>query len=162
MKPSTNTRADYNQYVAKGMQLIHSPETRDAIVGILKLKGKAPVQLVADTVVVVIRKADNATREAGIEIQDVVKLLAAHEFVTQICEIAEAARLFTLKPDVKELALSVAVQDYVRGEISAGRIDPVRLMAQVEKGMRQISPKQRSEVLQSIDKIKKTAINYQG
>lgn len=140
--------------------MLHSPQTRDAVLSVLK--GKNPVQLVANAVVVVLQKIDNASRKAGIETQDMIKLLAAHEFVSQICEIAEAAKLFALSKDQQELALSVAVQDYVRNEISAGRIDPVRLMAQVEKGMRKLPQKQKAEVFQSINKIKQTASNYQG
>ncbi|MFA5323822.1 MAG: hypothetical protein WC373_14215 [Smithella sp.] len=160
MKESNNMKADYVQYVAKGMILLHSAETRDAILQLLK--GKNPVQMVANATVVIIQKLDSVTRNAGQEIQDVVKLFAAHEFVKQIAEIAEAARLFKLDDAHQELALSVAVQNYVRSEISAGRIDPVRLEAQVAKETRAMPIDQRKEMMQSIARIQKTAIADRG
>lgn len=161
MKPSLNSnlKIDYTQYLAKGMKILHSRETRDAIMPLLV--GDNPVQLVANATIVILQKIDNAARAEGIEVQDTVKLLAAGEFVSQLCEIAEAAKLFALDKDHQQLALAVAVQDYVRAEISAGRIDPVRLMAQVEQGTRKLTPQQKNEMTQSINKLQQTALNDQ-
>ena len=161
MKPSqyNNIKIDYTQYLAKGMKILHSPETNGAILAILK--GDNPVQLVANATIVVLQKIDTAARAKGIEVQDMVKLLAANEFVSQICEIAEAAKLFTLDDDHRQLALSVAVQDYVRQEIKAGRIDPARLMAQVEQGTRKLSAQQKEEMTQAMNKVQQTALNDQ-
>lgn len=159
--PTDNAKNDYAQYLSKGMEILHSRETRGAIISLLS-GNKTPVQRVANAAVVVLQKVDGAARSKGLEIQDATKLFAAYEIVKQICEIADAARLFTLDDQHQNLALSVAVQDYVRAEIAAGRIDPARLNAQITQGMRKLTPEQRSEVDSSIKTIQQTGAKYRG
>jgi hypothetical protein len=156
--PSQNFKGDYDKYVAKATMLIHSQETTEAVLNMLS--GQDPVQRVANATVMIMQRLDMASRQAGVEVQDTVKMFGAHEIVKMISELGEAANKLKLDDRHQELALSVAVQDYVKGEIAAHRIDPKRLQVQMEADMRKLPPKARQEIQQSQLRIQQTARQY--
>lgn len=141
----TNAKEDLSRYVSRGMQVLHSRETRDAIFRMLSAKD--PVRSVANVVLMVVQKVDDASRKAGLEVQDVIKLLAAMEFIRQIVEIAEVGKVFKLDQRGQNFALVAAVQEYLRGEIQAGRIDPASLKTKLADAIESATPQQK-EVLQ--------------
>lgn len=162
MKPTTPQQAavlsDLKQYVDKGTMLIHSPETRDPVLKMLE--GPDPVQKVADATVMIMQRLDAAGRSAGIEVQDAIKIIGAHQLVDQIVEVGEAARKFKLDQDLTHLALSVTIQDYIKIEVSAKRIDPRKLKVALAAEIRQLPPAKRKEVQQSQARIQQIARKY--
>jgi hypothetical protein len=149
---------DGEQYVNKAITLIHSPQTSPAILKMLD--GNDPVQRVADAAVMIMQRIDSASRQAGIEVQDAIKIWGAHEIVSLIVEMAEAAGKFKLVPDLVTLALSTTVQDYINGEVSARRIDPQKLKVAMQADMRNMPPKMRKEAQQSQQRLPLIARKY--
>ena len=153
-------KGDYERYTNRAITLIHSPETSDAV--LQTLQGPDPVQKVADGVVMVMQRIDAAARDKGVEVQDSVKIFGAHEIVNLVVELGEAAGVLKLEDDLRELALSVAVQDYVKGEVAARRIDPKKLQVAVDADIRKMPPKDRKEIQASQLRIQQTARKYNG
>jgi hypothetical protein len=162
VQPSqANVKHDFDNYVAKATTLIHSPETTGAIQNMLT--GADPVSKVAAATVMIMQRLDAAARAAGVEVQDTVKVYGAADIVNQVAELGEAAGKFgRLPPKLIELALSVAVQDYVKGEIAAGRIDGQKLQAQMQQDMAKIPQKERQEIQAAQVRILQTARQYNG
>ena len=156
-----NVKHDFAAYVSRATTLIHAPETTGAIQGMLA--GPDPVSKVAAATVMVMQRLDAAARTAGIEVQDAIKVFGAVEVVNMVAELGEAAgKMPVLNQHLKELALSVAVQDYVKGEVKAGRIDPQRLQVAMQADIRQLPPKQRKEIQDAQIRIQQTARAYNG
>ena len=151
---------DYQMYVAKGLEIISSTQTRDSIVTLLK--SADPVSALANTLVVVIQKLDMAARSKGTEVADFVKISGAHELINRLNDIMTAAKIASLDKNHIELAFSLAVQDYMRGEIKAGRINPAKLQQQQQMAMQKMKPKQRQEIQESLTRIQATAKAYHG
>ena len=158
-KPSQDDfKNEYTQYVTKATVLIHAPETRDSILNMIG--GADPVQSIANASVMVMQRLDLAARNAGIELQDTVRIFGANQVVHMIAEVGDAAGKFKLPERLLELALSVATQDYVKGEIAAHRIDPKKLGIALQNDMRQLPPNQRKQIQLSQIRIKETAMKY--
>lgn len=159
IQPSkADIKQDLEKYVNKAMILIHAPETRDAV--LKSLGGEDPVQRLASTAVMIMQKIDSAGRDAGIEVQDSVKVIGAHQIVDMINEVATAAGLFNLNQDLSHLALSVTVQDYVKAEVAAKRIDSQKLKVAMERDLRTLPPKIRKEAQQSPARLQQIARKY--
>lgn len=151
---------DYQMFVAKGLQLISSPETRNSMLTLLK--GGDPVNALARALVVILQKMDSAARAKGTEISDLVKMYGAHDLIVELERVAEAANIFNLDKDHVELAFSAAVQNYIKGEIQAGRINPNKLMMQTKAGLNKMKPEERQKVMQSMQRLQQTAQRYNG
>lgn len=160
-KPSqADYKGDYERYVSRATILIHSPETRESVLGLLG--GKDPVQRVANATVMVMQRIDSASRTSGIEVQDTVKMFAAHEIVKLVIELGEAAGKFKLDESLVELALSVSVQDYIKAEITARRINPQQLKVKMDADIRKLPPEERKEIQKSLQRVQQTARKYSG
>lgn len=159
VKPSSaEGKADLERYINRAITLIHSPETRGAILNMLT--NNDPVQRVADATVMVMQRIDAASRGAGIEVQDTIKMYGANEIVNLVVEFGNAAKKFNITPDLAELALSVAVQDYIKSEVQAGRINAQRLKAKMDIDIRNMPPKMQKEVKDSQMRVQQTARKY--
>ena len=157
--PSTRPMGlDLQMYIAKGLELISSPQTRQSV--LVMLKNGRPVEALAATLVVIMQRLDAAARKKGIETEDVVKIFGAHELAVELAKVGQAARIMNLDEDHVELALSVAVQDYIKGEVAAGRINPGKLQEKLRTGMAQLSPEKRQEAKAAIEKLQLTAKKY--
>ena len=151
---------DYALFVSRGLEMISAEQTKDGI--LTMLRAKDPVQSLADTLIVIIHKLDDAARQKGVEVQDSIKILGAHELINELAKVAKAANIFDLDKDHIELAFSVAVQDYVREEVQAGRINPGKLQAQMQSGVNKMGTKEREEMQAAQERIQKTARGYNG
>jgi len=151
-------KADGEKYVAKALILLHSPETRDGVVKMLT--GPDPVQRVSNVLVMVMQRVDSEARKSNLEVQDVVKAAAARAIVPEIVEIGEAAKLFNLNPDLELLAFSVSLQDYLKAEIKAGRVDSKKLAVTMQADVRSMPPKMRKEVIAAQPRIQQIARKY--
>lgn len=149
---------ELDKYNAKATVLVHSKETRKAVLSMLK--GKDPVQRVANATVTVMQRIDDAARKSGVEVQDTVKIFGAHEIVEMIIEFGSAAKIFTMDKDLAELALSVSVQDYINSEVKAGRIHAQKLNVALQADIRKLPPKTRKEMQMSQTRIAQTAKKY--
>lgn len=162
IQPSqANVKHDFDAYVSRAMMLIHSPQTTKAVQDMLG--GPDPVSRVAAATVMVMQRLDAASRASNIEVQDTVKVFGAVEIVNMVAELGEAAKKFRkLDQHLHELALAVAVQDYVKGEVKAGRINPQALQAKMQADLAQIPEKERKEIQDSQIRIQQTARKYNG
>ena len=91
-----------------------------------------------------------------------MKISGAHELINRLNHIMTAAKIASLDKNHIELAFSLAVQDYMRGEIKAGRINPAKLQQQQQMAMQEMKPKQRQEIQESLTRIQATAKAYHG
>lgn len=149
---------DAAQWLALAMDFVHGRQTRGSVGQMLK--GKDPVQALANATVMVVKRIDAASRQKGIEVEDAVKLYGAHEICTQLAEVGNDSGAFQVDEKLIELAFSVAVQEYVKGEIADGRIDPARLQAKVQQSVRNLPPEQRAEANAAVKRIAQTADEY--
>lgn len=156
---ASQIKEDFKKYVSMAIDLIHAEGTSPATIGMLK--GPDPVQQVASTTVTIMQRLDTQTRESNVELQDVVKIYAAHEIVKLLAELAEAAKLYKLDDDYQLLALATATQDYVKAEAAAGHINPKALSVQMQAGIRQLPEKERKDVLAGTQNVQKIAQRYQ-
>ena len=156
-----DVKADFDRYVARATTLIHAPETTGAVQNMLA--GPDPVSKIAAATVMIMQRLDAAARAQKIEVQDTIKTFAAVEIIGMIEELGVASGKFAkLSKELHELAVSVAVQDYVKGEVKAGRIDAKRLQVQMDADMRKLPAKQRKEIQDSQIRIQMTARKYNG
>ena len=159
---SQKVEGDINQFISKGMKLLHSEQTRD---GVLKVLQSQPnkLQAVSDAIVPIVQKIDSSARTAGGEIHDMIKLQGTAELAQQVIEIGEASgAVDKFTPEETQTALAITVQDYLKGEISAGRIDPNILQQEMNKGLGQLPPKDQEQINQSMQTIDQTAESYKN
>lgn len=123
---------DAHRLVTRGMELIHSPQTRDAMVQALKDNSNL-VQAVADQAKVIIQRVESDARKEGVKLGDISKLMGCKDLVGEIAAVAEVSGAGSLDPDDQDLAFSVAAQDYLKEEIAAGRLDPKNLQGQIKQ-----------------------------
>lgn len=154
-------KRDFTQYVAKATKVIFSPQTREAIMTTLKGPGD-PVQKTADITVMVMQRVDTMVREAGLEMQDSIRIFAGHEIVKSVAEFAEAAAAFKLNDDLVLLATSLAAQDYIKAETKAGRINAKTLEVQMQADLRKMPEKNRREIMEGAKKVQGIARKYNG
>jgi hypothetical protein len=79
-----------------------------------------------------------------------------------VVELGEAAGIFKLNKDLQERALSVTAQDYVKGEVAAGRINQQQLKVSLAADLRKMPPKLRKEIQQTQQRVVQTARKYKG
>lgn len=116
---------DKEQIVDKGTILLHSPETRDQVMQMIS--SGDPVDGVAKASVMTIQRLDEVARKAGKETSDTAKLAASIELMEQIIEIGETAKVFKFSDEQRKYAMALGIQNYMKAEIQAGRIDPQEL-----------------------------------
>lgn len=133
------------KFVVKGTRLLHDPKTRPQILQMLQ--SKEPIEATADATIMIVQRLDNMSRKAGIEIEDTVRALGGSALLDQVVEIGETAGIFKMTPEQKQLALSYGVQQYMNGEIQAGRVDPQKLAGDLTQAVKQMPP----EMVQQMD-----------
>jgi hypothetical protein len=161
IKPSgANYKDDYARYLSKAVDIIHDPKTQPEILKMLSSKDS--VQSVANVAVMIMQRIDAAARQSGIEIQDSVKALASAQIVNVVVETGIAAKKFTMDKELIELAISAAVQDYVKGEIASGRMNAKKVQIALQRDMRTMPPKLRKETMETMKRIQHTGRKYNG
>ncbi|MEA1992214.1 MAG: hypothetical protein U9N58_08485 [Thermodesulfobacteriota bacterium] len=150
---------DLDKFITKGTMLIHSPETRNQILSLLQ--GRNPVESVASALVITVKKLDEVSRREGLEVNDSVKLKGSEELISQIIEVGKAAdTLKDFDDDKKELAYSLGVQEYIKGEIQAGRINKQALAEEIKTAMEELPEESRKELDTQLKRINKTSELY--
>lgn len=136
-------KAQAHQLVTRGIELLHAPQTRDDIVAALK-NSPNPVEGIANQAKAIIQKVDSISRKEGIELDLQAEMFGGKDLVAEIAEIAEAATGIVIDEDDRQLAFSVSVQNYLKEEIAAGRVDPEELKAGAQQALSQM-PKEGQE-----------------
>ena len=141
--PPEEVESQKNRMVTMGLEMLHAPQTRDKIID--AMMQPHPVDGVKNGVVSLMQRTDEAMRKEGVQISGQAKVDSAVELVGEVSELSNA---IGAKLDDKEirLALSLALQDYVKPEIEAGRIDPQEAKAGIAQAMQNMSPEQRKTV----------------
>jgi hypothetical protein len=163
-KPSTKPQTmDLQMYIAKGLELMSSKQTAQSMLVILKGIGPGkPVEKLANALVVLLQKLDAGARQTGVEVLDSVKVIGANDLIRELAKTAAAANIFHLDENHIELAYSVAVQDYVKSEVKAGRVNPGKLLATMQERVKKMPPKEKQEMAMALKRIQATAANYKG
>ena len=141
--PPEEVESQKNRIVTMGLEMLHAPQTRDKIID--AMMQPHPVDGVKNGVVSLMQRTDEAMRKEGVQISGQAKVDSAVKLVSEVSELSNA---IGAKLDDKEirLALSLALQDYVKPEIEAGRIDPQEAKAGISQAMQNMSPEQRKTV----------------
>lgn len=123
----------YNLYVGNGLKIIHSEETRDKIINMLK-RGK-PVDSLADTTVLILDKLDKTAQHQGENVSDEVRLSGSVEIMNELISVGEASGAFPegLDDTEKQAAYRIAVGKYLQKAQRAGRYKPRDLIAAAER-----------------------------
>jgi hypothetical protein len=153
---------DSMKFVNKGTMMIHSEQSRDQILEMIG-SGQNPLESVADATVMVVQRVDEAARQAGEEVHDMVKLQAAIDLTEQIAEVGAASgKIPELSPEQLNTSLSVGIQKFLQGEIEAGRIDPEGLKAELTQGIKQMPREQQLGLHKELQGINQTALASTG
>lgn len=151
-------KAAIKQYLDRATILLHSPKTTGALQK--KLAQKNPVMQVAGVTVILMRRIDDASRAKGKEVSDQVRSICVPVIIGLVCELGEAARLFNLTPEFKQLAMTVAIREYFSGEIKAGRVDPAVLKKALISSMQKGGPEKLQQAQQFSAKLPNIAAQY--
>jgi hypothetical protein len=138
--PPEELEAQKNRMVTMGIEMLNSPQTRDKIIN--SMMQPHPVDGVKNGVLAVMQRTDEAMRKEGVQIFGQAKLDSAVELVGEVSEISEAIGAKLDDKDIR-LALSLAIQDYMKPEIEAGRIDAQEAKAGIATAMQNMSPEER-------------------
>lgn len=135
----------YEYFVANGINLIHSGNTRTNILNILKSGANNPINAVAMSTLSVIGKIEQQAQKQDVEIPDSVKLNGGAAIMEEIVELGEAAGILKMSEEDKTKAAQSAIQNYLTQGINAGTIDPNKLrddISQLEPKIKEIIPDQ--------------------
>lgn len=151
-KTKSKLQADSDKFTAKGTKLIHSRETRADVRE--ALRGGRPVEKIGANTAEIVRRIDQASRQSGVETHDLVKMNAGLDIVRQLAEIGElSGNTPKLSEDEIMTAYSIAVNNYLAGEINDGRIDPDKLRQDMAASFQNYTPEQNQQVEEQIQKI---------
>ncbi len=146
--------ADGERFTAKGMKLIHSPQSRSAVVNVLNKNN--PIESVADATVQVISRLDQVSDG---RVNDMVKIKSGLDLMMQIIEVGEASgKLQPMSDEEKQAAYAVSIEKYLKGEIAAGRINKEALTADMEQGIAKMSGEERMGLGEQLQTINRTAV----
>lgn len=117
---SDKDKADFQQFVAQGMKLLHAPETRDGMLN--RLKQGNPIQAIAEVTLTIVDKLESVA-----QVSDIVKLDGANVLMREVAELAEAAGVKSLTDEEKAQAFSLALEMYVMKGMKNGTMKPEEL-----------------------------------
>jgi len=146
IKPSNpqTLKEDLSKYAQKCRTMLHSQGVIDQVAAMLK--GPDPVQKVATVGVMIAQRMDAAIRESGEEVQDSIKVAAGYEIIGDIADILAASGGADLNKDLRYLAYSVSVQDYIKAEIKDGHINAQELKVSMARDIRSLPPKYQKDI----------------
>jgi len=151
---------DKHKLVVRAMEIMNSPKTRDIISDNLR-KSQQQVKTVAETAQHIVHKIDTAAAKKNIDIDFQAKIEGGIEIIQEISEIAEAVGK-PLQEDDKELAYSLAIQDYLKEEIRAGRIDKDELEKYAKDGLQNLDPEGMEAANEQMGRIDHAAMRVTG
>lgn len=149
-------QADAHRIVTRGMEILHGPDTKDSIAAAIQASSD-PVTGVADLAKSIMQKIDLISRQEGIEINVLSKINGSKELVNEIAELAEDRGAPVMDEADRELAWSVSMQDYVKEEIAAGRLDPAELEQGVMESMKSLDKEGMEAANQEMIRLDETA-----
>lgn len=154
-----------NQYVTKGMQLVFNDKSSETIIDTLA-NSTNPIQGVADVSVSLVQRIDKAVRDSGDDVNDYIKIQGAYDILSQVVELGEASgAIKKLSPEEIQTAYSIATQDYLKGEISAGRVNKDELAKSISQGIQNATPDQRKMIddqTKTIDSVAQQSLKQYG
>ena len=127
-QPQGQPQGDQRQldnFVMNGMDIIHNPQTRDAVLE--NLKHGEPSDAVAGLAWTVLQKLESSAEESGKPLDDNTKIQGGNALIGEIVNLGEQAGLFKMDEEERALSLQKVVAKYMEREIKAGRIDPQQL-----------------------------------
>jgi len=122
------------KFIANGMRLIHSEQTRDMV--LRRLQVGEPVNAVADATLNIILQVERDAENKGIPVDDDIKAAGASELMSQIIEVGETAGIFEMDEQQIKDAAGQAVGKYFQQGIDSGKI-PIEKLQQMDQSFRQ-------------------------
>lgn len=119
---SPEEQAQYDKFVTNGMKLIFSPNTAPKIVARLKADPNPVHGLAATTVLIVGTLKDSAARN-GMELPPDILLHGGAELMSNIAELAAAAKVHSYTDTEIENASYIAMDMYGTKEMQKGTLD---------------------------------------
>lgn len=131
-----------NKFTIMATKVIHTPQTREKILG--RIKGvQHPYDEIADASLVVMNRIEQEAQKEGQPWDQAVKLMGGTSIVEQVVELASAAGKIPpeIPEDDKKIILGQAVQKYYQQKISSGEMtkqqaaEEAHMAAQVQAQM---------------------------
>ena len=116
--------AELEKFIIDAQKLIHSPQSRDTVLGRIGKSEKGPLDDISDLTVLLVDRIDQrSVKETGRKVDDAVKIQGANVVTGEIINISEAAgKIPKLSDDEKAVAFSHAVQKYTNRMVEKGDI----------------------------------------
>jgi len=122
----------YDMYVGNAFNIIHGEQSRDTIIKMLK-RGK-PVDAVADTTLMVMKKLDATAQAQGVNVSDDVRLHGGNEIMGELIMVGEASGAFKqMKPEEREAAFRIAVGKYLQAGYRSRKYKPRDIIDAADK-----------------------------
>lgn len=149
--PAPAPRRDYQQqplneqdaqelemFVISAQKLIHSPQSRDQILGRIGVGQKGPIDDISDTALLVVDRVESQlAKDLGKPVDDFVKLQGANSVVGDLIAVAEASKKVPkLSEDEKAVAYAHAVQKYTDRMIQRGEITREELQKYAQEAVK--------------------------
>lgn len=108
---SPEEQAEYEEFVTKGMDLMYNDKAMEEVIR-SALGDSNPIEGLANTLVVVVKRLEDSAGEAGREFSGDVKLHAARELLEQLVELVEATGAHEFTEEEMESAFYLALDTY--------------------------------------------------
>lgn len=112
----------YNQFVVNGMKLIFNEATTPKLIQRLQAD-ENPIHALAATTVAIVSKLKASAESAGQQVSPDILMHGGTELMSNIAELAKAAKVHTYTPDEQEKALYTAMDMYSNQEMQKGTLD---------------------------------------
>ena len=158
MMSADQARLEGRKLVARATVTIHQPNVYRELTAMLKTPNVRIEQLVANATVHLVQVIDSAARQTGEEIDDRAHIAGAIGICAEVYDIAKEQSLFTMTDKQLQLSVSIAIEQYLKEEIAAGRIDKDKLKASFDQGVSEMTPAQKLELHRQLLVINRTAM----
>lgn len=114
-------QAQYDQFVANGMQLLYSPQALPRVLQAMQGDGD-PVEGLANALVTLVTRLEDSAGKGNAEISGDVKFHGATELLGQMADLAKEAGIHDYSEDEQERALYLALDLYRNARQQQGQL----------------------------------------
>jgi len=133
---SAEMKGKMEDYTSLLMNLMHSPKTRDDVIGILG-SSKDPYMTIPQAAMAINDAAANQIQQGGGKVDINTQFLASQYLVGDLMEIGNSYGLFKVTKDDFGPLYQDSLQMYIQRGLKDGTIDPIELQLTGEKIMNQ-------------------------
>lgn len=119
---SPEEQAAYEQFVANGLKLIFNEQTAPKLIASLQAEGN-PVHALANATVMIVQRLEQSAAKAGQTISPDILMHGGAEIMSNIAELAKAAKIHEFSEEELESASYVAMDLYGDQAMKQGTLD---------------------------------------